>query len=306
MNPTLAARLPNFFLLGVMKSGTTSLAAYLAQHPQIYISKPKEPHFFSSDYYSIGIEAYARRHFAGAERYPARGDATATTFHQHRKVIPRLREHYGNSPLKFIILFREPAARDWSHWLHFHSANAFRHSFEDHVAQTTSMRGLDESDRSPISNYASHVRAWLAEYPRQQFYFLLTEDLRDPTGKFLRPIFEFLGVNPEVTVDTSVRHNPAARPRSIALANFIQQPPSFISWFARRLIPSRVQRNKIRRFLRAKLRTPYTTPPPIPPQMAAVLRSYYRDEIIALSQIIERDLSHWLAPPDATGPKQNP
>lgn len=36
---------PNFLIIGVQKAATTSLYAYLAQHPQIYLSPEKEPHF---------------------------------------------------------------------------------------------------------------------------------------------------------------------------------------------------------------------------------------------------------------------
>ena len=39
--------LPNFFVLGAAKSGTTSLYLYLKQHPQIYMSPVKEPRYFA-------------------------------------------------------------------------------------------------------------------------------------------------------------------------------------------------------------------------------------------------------------------
>ncbi|MEP7334973.1 MAG: hypothetical protein ABI717_04260 [Actinomycetota bacterium] len=38
---------PNLFVVGAAKSGTTSLWAHLDAHPDIYMSHPKEPHFFS-------------------------------------------------------------------------------------------------------------------------------------------------------------------------------------------------------------------------------------------------------------------
>ncbi len=39
--------MPNFLIIGVMKSGTTSLHYYLKQHPQVYMSPVKEPNFFA-------------------------------------------------------------------------------------------------------------------------------------------------------------------------------------------------------------------------------------------------------------------
>ena len=38
--------MPNFFIVGAQKAGTTSLYQYLNQHPQVYMSPRKEPHFF--------------------------------------------------------------------------------------------------------------------------------------------------------------------------------------------------------------------------------------------------------------------
>ena len=41
--------LPNFFIVGAGKAGTTSLYSYLRQHPQIYMSPVKEPCYFASE-----------------------------------------------------------------------------------------------------------------------------------------------------------------------------------------------------------------------------------------------------------------
>ena len=42
-------KLPNFFIVGAAKSGTTSLYHHLCQHPDIFMSPVKEPHYFSRD-----------------------------------------------------------------------------------------------------------------------------------------------------------------------------------------------------------------------------------------------------------------
>ena len=48
--------IPNFFLIGAPKCGTTSLSLYLKEHPEVFISEPKEPHFFSDDINNGGIK----------------------------------------------------------------------------------------------------------------------------------------------------------------------------------------------------------------------------------------------------------
>ena len=60
--------LPNFIIIGAAKSATTTLTTILPRHPDIFISKPKEPKFFGR-YHSRGWEWYASRFEAGGCRY---------------------------------------------------------------------------------------------------------------------------------------------------------------------------------------------------------------------------------------------
>ena len=58
--------LPNFLVIGAAKSGTTSLYEYLKQHPEVYMSPVKEPHFFAleggrASFRSPGAEAGINR-----------------------------------------------------------------------------------------------------------------------------------------------------------------------------------------------------------------------------------------------------
>jgi hypothetical protein len=50
-------RLPNFLVIGAMKSGTSSLAAYLDAHPDVWMAPTKELHFFDDpDNWAKGVE----------------------------------------------------------------------------------------------------------------------------------------------------------------------------------------------------------------------------------------------------------
>jgi hypothetical protein len=48
-SPQPSPPVPDFFLVGAFKSGTTSLYRYLGQHPDVYLSPKKEPGFFASE-----------------------------------------------------------------------------------------------------------------------------------------------------------------------------------------------------------------------------------------------------------------
>jgi hypothetical protein len=56
-------RRPNFFIAGAPKAGTTALSAYLSQHPNAFLAKPKEPHYFAEDLPAIRQVADALRIF---------------------------------------------------------------------------------------------------------------------------------------------------------------------------------------------------------------------------------------------------
>ena len=51
---------PNFFILGAPKCGTTSVAAWLSEHQEVYMSPTKEPHFFNTDHkrFLNSLESY--------------------------------------------------------------------------------------------------------------------------------------------------------------------------------------------------------------------------------------------------------
>jgi Sulfotransferase family len=68
--------MPNLFIIGAAKAGTTALYDYLAQHPQVFLSPDKEPMYFSRDeYYARGPDWYEHLYFRGAENYPVRAEA---------------------------------------------------------------------------------------------------------------------------------------------------------------------------------------------------------------------------------------
>ncbi len=107
--------LPNFLIIGAAKAGTTSLYDLLKQHPQIYLSFVKEPMFFShDDNYRRGPEWYARAFFSGAQGCLERGEASPHYLYWSEKVAPRIKMVYGQMPVKYIVILRDPVERAYS------------------------------------------------------------------------------------------------------------------------------------------------------------------------------------------------
>src|SRR6202044_1854761 len=98
---------PNFFILGAPKCGTTSLAAWLAGHPEIYLSPTKEPHFFNTDHRRLtnSLESYEQLFAATDQRHRAVGEASVWYLASSTAAANIL----NYSPeAKFIVMLRDP------------------------------------------------------------------------------------------------------------------------------------------------------------------------------------------------------
>lgn len=191
------AFVPNTFLIGAQKAGTTTLAGLLAQHPQICVSEPKEVHYFSRDY-AQGPAWYARR-FRN-QNLPITIDAS-TTYSMHpiravdadhwRSQVPE-RIHSARNDARFIYILRNPVNRAWSAWNHEVQTGREARSFSEAVRAPTSML-ID------IGDYNAQLEFWLRLFPLDRFYFLEFDNfLSDQLGE-LKQLLSWLGVEADVT-----------------------------------------------------------------------------------------------------------
>ena len=109
--------LPNLFIIGAAKSGTTTLYSILNAHPEVYMSPEKSPRFFSKDdLYLKGLNWYASKYFSGSGNYPIRGEATPSYLALANLTAPRIQKAMVGKKIKFIVIFRDPTERAYSHY----------------------------------------------------------------------------------------------------------------------------------------------------------------------------------------------
>ncbi len=186
-----AVRLPDFVVIGAAKSGTTTLYAYLRQHPEIYMPEIKEPCFFDEGVnWDRGIEWYGAL-FDGAGEHQILGEASTNyTRYPQVKGVPE-KMHALIPDAKLIYVMRDPIKRAFSHYVHrwareLHPGREFTKTFREHVA----------SDPMCIDSgrYELQIEKFLEYYDREQVLLLVFEDfLRDPASS-LREVHTFLGV----------------------------------------------------------------------------------------------------------------
>jgi hypothetical protein len=215
---------PNFFIVGAAKCGTTSLYAYLKQHPQVYMSPMKEPHFFSPVAERNGpqrfVDVVTDRDaylalFEGAAGYPAVGEAS-TSYLGFEETADVIREQVPDA--RIIILLRDPIERAYSHYL-----MAVRNGLQNLPFHEVILReredprvGWGPAWHRYTMLYYPGVKRYLDAFGGERVLVLLTEDLkRDPRG-VTRQAVEFLGLDPAPVEDLDLveEHNPYRAPRN--------------------------------------------------------------------------------------------
>ena len=299
--------LPNFFLIGAAKAGTTTLHDVLRQHPQIFCSQVKETGFFiTEDRWSKGLEWYQQTHFSRAAGFPARGESTAVYLLFSEVVAQRLQDIYEKHPLKFLAILRDPVKRAYSHyWQRIHTGVEnlpFEEALEREEQRLRENREwLLRTGRAHYGYYrggcyATLLEPYLALYPRECFHFILLEDMQERFQPTMAEIARFLSVEVDFSFHPA-QNNSASQPRSDALRRYLHHPHGMVHQIVR-FFSHRMPYN-----LRDKLKKGVTTMnlrqsayPPLDPVVEASLRLRYADEIRRLEGILGRDLSAWKSP----------
>lgn len=195
-------RLPNLFVIGSAKSGTTSLHHYLDVHPEISMAAPagsaesrdndaggKEMRFFWREDWTERMDWY-QAHFATMET-PVRGEATPaySAYPFHADVSGRI--HSVAPQARLLYLVRDPIDRIVAHFVQ-RQADGDRRSFAQY---------MDEFDRpeNPItcpSRYATQLELYLRHFDRSRLLVVDQDDLRHRRREALRRVFAFLEVEP--------------------------------------------------------------------------------------------------------------
>ncbi|QIN84371.1 sulfotransferase [Rubrobacter tropicus] len=306
--------MPNFFMVGAQKAGTTSLYHYLNQHPQVYMSPVKEPFFFNheinADHEIVEREfgGPARRRasrFTNLDEYRAlfenvTGESAvgeASTLYMYAPGTAGRIKKYA-SQARVIALLRNPADRAYSSFLH-----ARRLGVEPLAHFSEALRSEEERRRQSwryvfhyrnLGFYHAQLEPYYELFGQEKVGIFLYEDLRDdPTG-VARGVFRLLGVDDGFVPDTSRKHNPSGVPKSRAARAAVKAmdavAAAFLESFSAnsRLYPfaSRVRR-RAQGLMLAK-------PEAMDPEIRAELLDGYEEDILKLEELTGRDLSVWL------------
>ncbi|QUY44823.1 sulfotransferase [Acaryochloris marina] len=292
--------LPNFLIIGAAKGGTTSLYYYLDQHPQVYMSPVKEPRFFALEDEDLNFcspdELFVENSildfgdycqlFEGATNEVAIGEASPLYLYSTK--APSRIKHYIPD-IKLIAILRDPVDRAYSSYMHYVREGYEQCSFAKALAveeQRIHENWVYMWYYKRCGYYHEQIKRYLDTFDASQIKICLYDDLKANTPLFLQDIFSFLNVDSSFVPDLSVL-NASGVPKSRLLYNFLDRGNP-----ARTML--KVLPHDLRRAIAKPLRKWNLEKPTLPPEVGNDLRSVYRDDILKLQDLIDRDLSSWL------------
>jgi hypothetical protein len=310
----IGARLPDFFIVGHAKSGTSAMYEMLAAHPQIYMSPVKETWFFAPELRAANRSRENPRHpdrldvylalFAGAAADQRAGEATPSYLFSHH-AARRIGELQPEA--RIIALLREPASFLRSLHMQFLRTDVETEKDLRRAIELESLRGegkaLPSASTRPQSlQYSEHVRyveqleRYRAVFGPERMLVLIYEDFRADNEATVRRVLRFLDVDERAPLAT-VEKNPAVRTRSPRLQGLVRSlymgasPTSRAGKAAIKAVTSQALR---RRALGMQRRLQQAAPRPPDEREVLELRRRYKHEVVALSEYLDRDLlTYW-------------
>lgn len=269
----MAGQLPNFLLIGAMRSGTSSLARWLRGHPQIFLAVPKELHYFDREH-ARGVGWYRAR-FAGVTDETAVGEATPSYLYR-ADAIGRMAALVPEA--RILVMLREPVARAYSHyWLERERGREPR-SFAAAVADERRRVSEEPGGLAYLARgrYLPQLERLGGHYPRSSVHVMLFDDLAEQPAETVAAACRFLGVDDAFTpTELGQAVNASVTFRSLRVRHLAKELPGPLRRVADRL--------NTRRFAY----------PPLDPGLASELRASLFEDNRALARWLGRDLSAW-------------
>lgn len=293
--------LPNLLIIGAAKSGTTALHEYLAQHPDVFMTTPKEPRFFlvwenreqmeiherekrSEHNYYHTLERYQQLFEKGRE-HVVRGEsstgylANPSCASGIKKLVP---------DVKLIAVLRNPVERAFSNYIMYKNWRMEKKSFEEAVNEeiATGRENYQQPMRYLfLGKYADSLKTYYSLFPAQQIKIYLYDDLRDCPMNVIKDSFRFLEVDDSFSPDISRRHNVSQINRFAMLPKVNRMLDKAQRGFKKYDLP----------FLETSVQQIRFYKPVLQTSVRKKLLNYYREEISALEKLLNRDLSNWRA-----------
>ncbi|CAN5543379.1 sulfotransferase [soil metagenome] len=291
--------IPDFIIAGAPKCGTTALAFFLSEHPEVCISRIKEPRFFTklkgdmektiegdgprlSGNYEKGFEWYGAL-FETAVSGQLKGEAS-TVYFCNEDAADLIHKHVPD--VKLVFMLREPVNRLYSHYWQEYKLGFDFPSF-DEMVNTSNPRLLYYKR---ISAYKDNLMRYLQLFKPLQIHIIIQEEFERDTEGHFKKVQQFLGLNyHEVDLNKRVNDQVAPKNRKIARLLTVLQSSKM-----KKIIPEKVLektgqwRKKLFKFNATSFKYP-----PMPETLYDSLKETFEKDIVYVEQLLGRKIEDW-------------
>jgi len=292
----MTKRIPDFFIIGAPKAGTTAMSEYLRRHPDILFSEPKEPYFFNDDFssrYAKSYEDYLKCFSGGTGGGRLWGEGSVFYLFSQAAVSNILN---CRPDAKFIVMLRNPIDAAYSmHWQALFSTDEDILDFEEAWrAQVDRQKGVRVPRHNkirealmygPLFKYGEQLTRLYNHVARERIHIVLFEDFVSDPGRCYADTLDFLGLR-FCELPTFGQVNRSKRYRSRWLMSVLREGVKI----KKRLGVTR----ELGIMTRVKAwNTKHERRPPLSKKIREELRRYFDADIRKTEKLIGRDLSAW-------------
>ena len=296
---------PTFLVVGAARCGTTGLVEGLRSHPRVFVTDPKEPHYFAlhrtgaaftapGDAHTINRVAVTDRDaylalYPAEHGYVALGDASVSTMYYHQESIPEIKAM--NPDMKLVVMLREPVARAWSSHQYMRARGFETEAdFLDAVALEEERKAAGWHHiwhYTSQSRYADQVAALLDAFPRDQVGVFFFDDLESDYEGTLGRVLDFLGVPDRAGAGRDIpRVNISGRPRFAAAHTVLgwavgsERVRTFVKEHTSYQFRERIRRTLLRQDV-------------LPAAARDQLEPLFADDLVRLRAMLGQDRQQW-------------
>lgn len=301
------SKIPNLFLVGSGKCGTTTLYDYLNQHPDVFMCSPKEPAYFCQDIHKESDEFHKKQKFfffrsepeymnlfTPAKSQKVRGEASTLYFISK---VSAKNIHGFNPQAKIVISIRNPV--DLLYSIHGEYVLRFRENIQDFyealAAEKTRRNGENIPEMAPAPSilfyseyvkYSSHIQRYLDWFDKEQVKVIIYEEFKENNDKVIQDLFKFIHVDPDINIE-SKNYRSSRKIKSKLLKSALASP--YVSQLPKKIIKGKRYYKWRSSFY--KFAAKDEPRPQLQPKFIKELMEKYKEEVKKTERLLNRDLS---------------
>ena len=297
--------LPNFLIVGAAKSGTSSLHNYLNQHPDIFMPsytqngmKVKEPRFLITKLVKERLhngvwdfDSYCEL-FKNSDAYSLVGESTVLYLYYYDEAIKNIKKYLGSN-VKIVIMLRNPIERAYSAY-NFLKRKGIREQLSFEQALENEFLRMKNPNETPMifykkmGLYFDSVKAYLDNF--KDVHIIFYDDFSANTEKSVSDTISFLGASTQPLIDTRKRYNVGGKNWRFNWIRSLFLEENAFKKVTKYILPKSFRKSVakvlISIFTRRAIKMQEST--------RRSLINYYREDVSNLSELLGKDLKHWL------------